>query len=288
MTRLPDESRPETEKLQLSAYAPIAGSATSGPWTRALHLLLAAVIGLAFVGFLVGLRQGKAIPELQPPPPQAKSEIHPDAVVATAYRNFDRREVGPNRNWKSSLASLQQPSIDLFRPPVRSEELRHAALAQRAKRRAFDGAPPVVPHPIDQAGTASCLVCHGEGLLIGKGIWAPKMSHASLANCTQCHVEQTAVSLEAMPQPENQFQPFRSNRGGSRAWPGAPPTMPHAVFMRENCLSCHGPTGADPIRTSHPYRASCLQCHASSAVLDQHESGELAPTSPLLETNASP
>jgi hypothetical protein len=39
--------------------------------------------------------------------------------------------------------------------------------------------------------------------------------------------------------------------------------------MRANCLGCHGPTGAEPIRTTHPLRANCLQCHAVSAVLDQ-------------------
>jgi nitrate reductase (cytochrome), electron transfer subunit len=239
-----------------------------GPLTRAVHLALAGVIGLAFVGFFVGIRQGTTVPELRPPQ-RGPIEPHPDAVPATAYRDFDRRLLGPNRDWRSTLADLAQPPVDLFAPPQRSEETRLVALSARAERRAFDGAPPVVPHPIDQMGTASCLVCHGEGLMIGKGVWAPRMSHAYLANCTQCHVEQQAVQLEPLSQPSNEFEPFRSTAGGSRAWPGAPPTVPHPVFMREDCLSCHGPAGSEPLRTTHPYRASCLQCHAPSAALDQ-------------------
>jgi cytochrome c-type protein NapB len=261
-----------------------AGARTS--FARLAHLILAAVIALAFIGFFVGLKQGKTIPELTPPQ-SGKFEEFPDAVAATPYRDFDQRKVGPNRTWKNSLANLQQPAIDLFRRPERSEETRLVALSHRAKRRAFDGAPPVVPHPIDQTGTASCLACHGEGLMIGKGVWAPKMSHAMLIGCTQCHVEQQSAALEPLPHPENQFQAFRATSSGSRAWPGAPPTMPHAVFMREQCMSCHGPTGADPIRTSHPYRASCQQCHAPSAALDQRPPGDEGPAQPAANPNES-
>lgn len=286
MAELPGEERSESHPAHLPPEAPVAPADDISPWTRAAHLILAAVIGLAFVGFFVGLRQGKTIPELRPPL-AGKTESHADAVPATAYRNFDRRQVGPNRAWKNSLANLQQPAVDLFRRPERTEESRLAVLAQRAKRRAFDGAPPVVPHPIDQTGTASCLACHGEELMIGKGVWAPKMSHPVLAGCTQCHVEQISASLDPMPQPENQFQGLRSTRGGGRAWAGAPPTMPHATFMRENCMSCHGPTGADPIRTSHPYRASCQQCHAPSAALDQRVVGEQSPGTAISNTSES-
>jgi nitrate reductase (cytochrome), electron transfer subunit len=45
--------------------------------------------------------------------------------------------------------------------------------------------------------------------------------------------------------------------------------VPHPIFMRENCLSCHGAAGPEPIRTTHPWQTNCLQCHAPSAVLDQ-------------------
>jgi hypothetical protein len=39
--------------------------------------------------------------------------------------------------------------------------------------------------------------------------------------------------------------------------------------MREACASCHGPSGKRGLRSTHPVRASCQQCHARSAALDQ-------------------
>jgi cytochrome c-type protein NapB len=41
--------------------------------------------------------------------------------------------------------------------------------------------------------------------------------------------------------------------------------------MRENCMSCHGEGGTSAIRTSHPDRQSCTQCHAPDAGYDQRE-----------------
>jgi cytochrome c-type protein NapB len=66
----------------------------------------------------------------------------------------------------------------------------------------------------------------------------------------------------------NDFEPLRQDlRPGSRAHPGAPPVIPHKVFMRENCLSCHsGPGGREEIRTTHPERTRCMQCHVGSVV----------------------
>jgi hypothetical protein len=36
--------------------------------------------------------------------------------------------------------------------------------------------------------------------------------------------------------------------------------------MRENCRACHaGPGAVDVLRTTHPQRVSCRQCHALAA-----------------------
>jgi cytochrome c-type protein NapB len=56
---------------------------------------------------------------------------------------------------------------------------------------------------------------------------------------------------------------------GVRAYTGAPPEIPHSTWMRETCLACHGGTGAEGLRTRHPQRQSCTQCHAPSAGLNQ-------------------
>ena len=42
-----------------------------------------------------------------------------------------------------------------------------------------------------------------------------------------------------------------------------------ASLMRERCDSCHG-VWAGALRTTHPWRQNCVQCHTPSAARDQH------------------
>jgi len=122
----------------------------------------------------------------------------------------------------------------------------------------------VVPHPIDEPGAAACQTCHEHGATIA-GLVAPAMSHPPRGSCVQCHV---AAAAPGAASPATSFAGRRPARG-ERAWIGAPPTIPHATWMRERCESCHGPLGALGMRSTHPWRTSCEQCHAPSAVLDQ-------------------
>lgn len=146
-----------------------------------------------------------------------------------------------------------------------SDEERRKAVQRRASRRAFDGAPPVVPHPVDATSSANCRVCHAEGLRV-RDVVAPRMSHPEMGNCTQCHVPSDGGVPNAAPEwalglAGNEFVGRASVGRGSRAWPGAPPTIPHATWMREQCSSCHGATGLPGLQTSHPERVLCTQCH---------------------------
>jgi cytochrome c-type protein NapB len=78
-------------------------------------------------------------------------------------------------------------------------------------------------------------------------------------NCRQCHVHTTSSGVLVASRFSGLPQTIR--RGG-RLYPGAPPVIPHFVAMRENCLACHsGPAARPEIRTSHPERANCTQCH---------------------------
>jgi len=254
---------------------------------RATQMFLVGVIGVSFVGLVVGLRQG--VPSYAPPDfEQLRGDVEDGASVpAMTYREFDRREYGPNRDWRNTLADLAQPAIDLSAPVQVGDEERAQWLRARASRRAFDGAPPTVPHPVDADSSTSCVACHGEGLNL-RGIHAPKVSHAFMPNCLQCHVEQRAADLEAVAGVASSFEGLASFGRGSRAWQGAPPTIPHATFMREDCASCHGPQGASPIRTSHPWQVSCTQCHAPSATLDQAVFDAGAPFLPALSILEQP
>ncbi len=133
----------------------------------------------------------------------------------------------------------------------------------RALGRAYDGAPPTIPH---DAATGACTTCHdADGAAIaGLGV-APASPHGdgpaagALRRCRQCHVPATATPLLVASRftglPQGPWQ-------GSRATPGAPPRIPHPLQMRGECLACHaGPGARGELRTTHPERVRCRQCH---------------------------
>jgi cytochrome c-type protein NapB len=162
---------------------------------------------------------------------------------------------------------------------VATEEEIAAALALRASRRAYDGAPPRVPHPVVQTGELDCVACHQNGAVV-EGRVAAIMSHETYSSCSQCHV----ADVHPMPSAERalldgppidtRFVGLEPPTVGPRAWEGAPPVIPHPTQMRERCESCHGVL-AEGLRTSHPWRQSCTQCHAPSAEMDVRPMAEL-------------
>ncbi len=49
--------------------------------------------------------------------------------------------------------------------------------------------------------------------------------------------------------------------------PAAPPLIPHRVFMRENCLVCHGDSSRrEIIQTRYSERLNCVQCHVEQDI----------------------
>jgi cytochrome c-type protein NapB len=136
-------------------------------------------------------------------------------------------------------------------------------LATFYARRAYPGAPPIVPHALPDApgiGGRACLVCHADGGWVPKfAAFTPVTPHPTLSNCLQCHVPSAGAA------------PFRGTTAAvpARPWihraalPGSPPPIPHDLAMRDNCLACHGgPAAVHEVRTSHPERVNCRQCHA--------------------------
>jgi len=143
-----------------------------------------------------------------------------------------------------------------------------SAASVRAERRAFDGAPPVIPHaPFG----AQCVNCHTPAGIEVPGVgFAPPSPHRETKGmegttyCTQCHVWKVTDGVFR----ENEFAGLRQDlREGKSAMPGSPPVIPHAVQMRENCMACHtGPAAREPIRCDHPERVACRQCHLERVV----------------------
>lgn len=141
--------------------------------------------------------------------------------------------------------------------------------AVRAERRLFEGAPPVIPH---QPFGAPCISCHQPpGLALAGVGFAPASPHAgtpglgNASRCQQCHVFQRTTTTWK----RNSFAGMRQDlRHGERLNPLAPPVMPHPLFLHEACLTCHdGPGAREEIRTTHPERVRCQQCHAAQQTL---------------------
>lgn len=243
--------------------------------SRAKTLISACVLGLAVVGFFTGINDGV---------PKVDSVVIPSSIVkhdlkehalkesiqAVSYAEMRRSETGPTSMWIHSLEKIPQPEFNLFEEFKPNEQDKLASTEIRASRRAFNGAPPVIPHAIERTSDNACYACHGKGMTIGKKR-ANRMSHGFLKNCTQCHAPPApTIFASTGPFVENFFEGMKAPLKGERAFPGAPPTIPHSTWMRDQCLSCHGrEAGWAGLESTHPWRTNCKQCHAPSAQLDQ-------------------
>ena len=237
------------------------------------------IVGMAAVsGVFMGMRQTE---KDTTKPTRFKdaivSEDRGDFKEAPRYAEISESGWLANEDWSFTLKNLPQQEVDLSeQQPLDAGQLA-VAIAARAERRAFDGAPPTVPHEIDQLSSVSCMVCHGEDSTVLIGDKRPAtISHPYYSNCTQCHVP--ADGLRRLTEEEtsrlivaSSFEGREPAGLGSRAYAGAPPTVPHPLWMRQNCMSCHGPSREHAIKTSHPSRQNCLQCHAPDADFDNRE-----------------
>lgn len=157
--------------------------------------------------------------------------------------------------WKSARqeTSVRFPAA----PPVSVR-----TLTTYYERRAYPGAPPTIPHTVKldmaEAGN-SCLQCHAQGDYVTKfSAYSPVTPHPEMTNCRQCHVPQQDASVFRAVD----WHSVRPPTLGRTVLPGGPPPIPHALQMRENCLACHsGPAAIREIRSGHPERLQCRQCH---------------------------
>ena len=150
-------------------------------------------------------------------------------------------------------------------------------LASHYALRAYHGAPPAIPHAVEPAYDRSqrCNVCHLKGGFVEKfNAYTPLTPHPHYANCLQCHAQRVSmdeyVALDwRAPPPPDLARP---------ALPGNPPPMPHGLFLRQACLSCHaGPAAVAEVRTGHPERLNCLQCHVPRNPVAAFERPQAAP-----------
>lgn len=232
------------------------------------QVVVGLVLAAAAVGLFVGTRGTRVTSEARHQTlferargAEAGAVAVPGAVgPAVAWRDLPSAARGPNAGFVNALGKLDQTPPE---PEVKDgRDARLAAtLAARAGRRAYDGAPPRIPHAIEERSVTACVACHEHGLVVNDRV-APRMSHPVYASCTQCHATMDKPMVEASTSPrDNGFVGTRPH-AGTRYLPGSPPVMPHPRKMREVCASCHGPLGPPGLRTTHPERQSCEQCHA--------------------------
>lgn len=123
--------------------------------------------------------------------------------------------------------------------------------------RAYSGAPPVIPHAVQELGRQDCLSCHLRGDAAGDERPAKRTPHPELERCVQCHVERKSDGLYR----RSTFV-GHTYLIGHRQQPQGPWLVPHPLTLRENCVGCHGAATAQArLRTKHPERVRCTQCH---------------------------
>jgi cytochrome c-type protein NapB len=149
--------------------------------------------------------------------------------------------------------------LGLYDPDAYSS--RAQLLRARQQTRAYDGAPPVIPHEVAARGRQNCNSCHTPGDTTTPDRVGHPRSHPAWGDCRQCHVEQVENSLFSGSNLEGLWWPA----SGSRLYSSAPPTIPHALQNRELCEVCHiGDQAPLALRAEHGPRQNCTQCHVAN------------------------
>jgi nitrate reductase (cytochrome), electron transfer subunit len=160
------------------------------------------------------------------------------------------------------------------------------SLATFRALRAYPGAPPRIPHGLtaDEFRTTACRTCHERGGYVPRfDAYAPVTPHPELADCLQCHTGDADLVGTALPGAAVDGVCRQCHTPGVRRalpaldwraapWPelaratNTPPPIPHDLTLRGNCVACHaGPGAVAELRTTHPERADCRQCHLHAA-----------------------
>ncbi len=179
------------------------------------------------------------------------------------YKGLEEAYIPIDNHISSKNKGLEQANFTLDYTNMPFDKNHQRTLNEYYKNRAYYGAPPSIPHSIKEEisiGENNCLKCHQNGGFSEKfKAYAPIVPHPEMINCKQCHVSQKTQTLFV----NTDFKKGNTPKVGvNNALKGSPPTIPHEIQMRKNCLSCHAsPSTPKEIRVSHPERTDCIQCH---------------------------
>jgi cytochrome c-type protein NapB len=173
--------------------------------------------------------------------------------------------------------------------------------------RGYPGAPPRIPHGVtaEEYRTGACRECHERGgYSLRFAAYVPVTPHPEMGGCLQCHVGDDLAMGFLVPgaDPNTRCVQCHGPSGGTpqaaaaatwaaAVWPPLdaripdrrPPTIPHDLMFREDCVACHsGPGAVTEIRTPHASRTECRDCHVGL----EREAGPF--TRPAPQVGASP
>jgi len=146
---------------------------------------------------------------------------------------------------------------------------------KRESLRAYEGAPPVIPHSINRTTSDYCLVCHEKGVIFEaeavvmnqKNAQAKITPHPQWVNCIQCH----GLRIDDSKFRKNKFMPYRITSTPftkTKDNEGTPPAMPHMLQNHDNCIVCHlSKTAYATIIPEHGETEGCPLCHQQNEKL---------------------
>ncbi len=128
--------------------------------------------------------------------------------------------------------------------------------------RQYPGSPPRIPHmvaPSFSGEAENCIACHERGgYVVELDAYAPVTPHPEKELCYQCHVPKLTDELFK----ENIWLSIPPPKLGRSQLGGSPPSIPHSLLIRDDCIACHTGSGAvAEIRVDHATRGNCRQCH---------------------------
>jgi cytochrome c-type protein NapB len=236
-----------------------------------LYLIVSAVTAVAAVSVAV-----KRVPARRPPvpPPLTVALVRPPGEPIRAEAQVFRTS----------------PAMLAIEPVAHRERSAHPRTLKTVHYlRAYPGAPPRIPHPLtaDEFRTDACRTCHERGgFSLRFSAYVPLTPHPERGICLQCHVGVDSIIGAPTPDtdPNSRCALCHGPNGGppradatlawaTTVWPTlplltpdqSPPPIPHDLQFRENCLTCHaGQAAVAEIRTKHPERANCRQCHLTN------------------------
>jgi len=245
-------------------------SSGARPAAIALGVLLVLSTGVAALAVVTAVRRESARPMPASAPAPVALIRPPARPIAAEARVF-----------------ATTPAMLAFAPDVPRGRTAHPRNWETYRfLRAYEGAPPRIPHALsaEEFRTGVCRTCHERGgYSLRFAAYVPVTPHPELGMCLQCHVGDDAVmgTASAAADPNARCPLCHGATGGApipaaaATWPTSvwptlsrpragepPPPIPHDLQLRGNCLACHdGPAAVAGLRTTHPERANCRQCH---------------------------